>query len=288
MGADSPIKFGAKVGDPAGIPGSPRSPRSPRSPGGPPVDLDNARLKDWTEAKRDRQIQQKKEKIESQQTQEIVFRLLTDPVLNLMNPQDLRFDSQIGVGGFGDVFLGSWRQLPVAIKRLHGVDLKQSQALESLAAEAGMLASFRHPNTVLFIGMILTREYCGLVTEYMEGGSVRELLDRCAPPPEGQNFTLDWGIRTLILRDAARGMVYLHSATPEPVIHRDLKSANFLIDHRTNPRVCKVCDFGLSTYKEKFAKERSRVGTPLFAAPEVLRSDEYSESADVYSFGVCW
>jgi serine/threonine protein kinase len=82
-------------------------------------------------------------------------------------------------------------------------------------------------------------------------------------------------------------MVYLHSATPEPVIHRDLKSANFLIDHRTNPRVCKVCDFGLSTYKEQFAKERSRVGTPLFAAPEVLRSDEYSESADVYSFGVC-
>ena len=178
------------------------------------------------------------------------------------------------------LILNSWRQLPVAIKRLHGIDLKASEALESLASEASMLASFRHPNTVLFIGMVLTREYCALVTEYMEGGSVRELLDN-----NGQD--LDWKIRSMILRDAARGMVYLHGATPEPVIHRDLKSANFLIDHRTDPRVCKVCDFGLSTYKEKFGKERSRVGTPLFAAPEVLRNDEYSESADVYSFGVC-
>jgi serine/threonine protein kinase len=296
MGADSPIKFGQTSTDPAmsllnGGPGSPGGGPPPSNRNNnyqpPKVDLENPRLRDWTEAKRERQIQMKKEKIETLHTQDIMFRLLTDPVLNLMNPQDLRFDAQIGVGGFGDVFLGSWRQLPVAIKRLHGVDLKQSQVLESLALEAGMLASFRHPNTVLFIGMVLTREYCGLVTEYMEGGSVRELLDRCAPNNENTNPSLDWSIRTLLLRDAARGMVYLHSATPEPVIHRDLKSANFLIDHRTNPRVCKVCDFGLSTYKEQFAKERSRVGTPLFAAPEVLRSDEYSESADVYSFGVC-
>ena len=299
MGADSPIKFGQKVGNNNhpnfnnaetnnGGFGSPRPPPQDQPYQPPPVDLENARLRDWTEAKRDRQLQLKHEQAETEQIQDIVFRLLTDPVLNLMNPNDLRFDAQIGVGGFGDVFLGSWRQLPVAIKRLHGVNLKQSQALESLAMEAGMLASFRHPNTVLFIGMVLTREYCGLVTEYMEGGSVRELLDRCLPEEDGgTNHQLEWDIRTLILRDAARGMVYLHSATPEPVIHRDLKSANFLIDHRTNPRVCKVCDFGLSTYKEKFGKERSRVGTPLFAAPEVLRSDEYSESADVYSFGVC-
>ncbi len=146
-----------------------------------------------------------------------------------------------------------------------------------------MLASFRHPNTVLFIGMVITRGYCALVTEFMAGGSVRELLDNVT----ANKVDLDWETRSLILRDAARGMVYLHSVTPEPIIHRDLKSANFLIDHPRRPRVAKVCDFGLSTYKENFAKTRSRVGTPLFAAPEVLRSDEYSESADVYSFGVC-
>jgi len=270
---DSPIKFGASTNQNGG--GLDLNEPHPEGAG-----MNHPRLRDWTEAKRERNKLKSIETIESRATQDIVFRLLTDPVLNLMNPQDLRFDAQIGVGGFGDVFLGRWRQLPVAIKRLHGIDLKASEALESLAAEAGMLASFRHPNTVLFIGMVLTREYCALVTEYMEGGSVRELLDR-------EGSSLDWNIRSLILRDAARGMVYLHSATPEPVIHRDLKSANFLIDHRTSPRVCKVCDFGLSTYKEKFGKERSRVGTPLFAAPEVLRSDEYSESADVYSFGVC-
>lgn len=223
---------------------------------------------------------------EQEQTQDIMFGLLTDPVLNLMNPDDLHFDLQIGAGGFGDVFLGTWRQLPVAIKRLHGVDLQRAAALSALATEADMLANFRHPNTVLFIGMVLTRQYCALVTEYMQGGSVRELLDKDdGTPRTGKNTP--WQTRALVLRDAARGMVYLHSATPEPVIHRDLKSANFLLDHMTNPRVCKVCDFGLSTYQEKFGKSLSRVGTPLFAAPEVLRSDEYSESADVYSFGIC-
>jgi serine/threonine protein kinase len=196
-------------------------------------------------------------------------------VLNLMNPSDLNFEMQIGAGGFGDVFLGTWRQLPVAIKRLHGVDLHRAAALSALATEANMLASFRHPNTVLFIGMVITRHYCALVTEFMEGGSVRELLDKDdGTPRTGRNTP--WQTRALVLRDAARGMVYLHSASPEPVIHRDLKSANFLIDHMTTPRVCKVCDFGLSTYQEKFGKSLSRVGTPLFAAPEVRRQSAQS------------
>ena len=172
-----------------------------------------------------------------------------------MNPADLRFDIQISAGGFGDVFWargGSslWHQA-IAWHRS-----ASPAALSALATEANMLASFRHPNTVLFIGMVITRHYCALVTEFMEGGSVRELLDKDdGTPRTGKNTP--WKTRALVLRDAARGMVYLHSASPEPVIHRDLKSANFLIDHMKTPRVCKVCDFGLSTYQEKFGKSLS-------------------------------
>ena len=72
--------------------------------------MNSPRLKDWTEAKREREHHREEASIESHKTQDIIFRLLTDPVLNLMNPQDLRFDAQIGVGGFGDVFLGRYVQ----------------------------------------------------------------------------------------------------------------------------------------------------------------------------------
>ena len=209
-----------------------------------------------------------------------VIDIVTDPRLNLINPIDMNVTGKIGSGGFGDVYKAVWHKLPVAVKRLKGVDTNCSNTLKELSNEAGMLSELRHPNVVLFLGIVLTHEYCAVVTEFMEGGSVRDALDEV----QKKTTTLSNDIRLLVLKHTAQGMVHLHALN---VLHRDLKTQNLLTDHKTNPRTVKICDMGLSTYKEKFLKKTlTAVGTPQYAAPEVLRHDRYSEKADVYSFAV--
>lgn len=94
--------------------------------------------------------------------------------------------------------------------------------------------------------------------------------------------------------DIARGMHYLHSCDPV-VIHRDLKSHNLLVDERGR---IKLCDFGLAKLLSSAldqnpngdssggAAAMTSCGTPAWTAPEVLRSEAYSKSADVFSFGI--
>uniref|UniRef100_A0A803QVH1 Protein kinase domain-containing protein n=1 Tax=Cannabis sativa TaxID=3483 RepID=A0A803QVH1_CANSA len=83
--------------------------------------------------------------------------------------------------------------------------------------------------------------------------------------------------------DVAKGMNYLHQLQP-PIVHRDLKSPNLLVDRNYT---VKVCDFGLSRSKENtFLSSKTAAGTPEWMAPEVLRADPSNEKSDVYSFGV--
>ena len=84
-----------------------------------------------------------------------------------------------------------------------------------------------------------------------------------------------------ICLDCARGMNYLHQQSP-PIIHRDLKSHNLLVDKFWN---VKVCDFGLSRMIAQ-NQTMTACGTPSWTAPEVLRNERYTTKADVYSFGV--
>ncbi|CAI7814595.1 unnamed protein product [Closterium sp. NIES-53] len=83
--------------------------------------------------------------------------------------------------------------------------------------------------------------------------------------------------------DVAKGMNYLHCCNP-PIVHRDLKSQNLLVDKNW---VVKVCDFGLSKIKHQtYLSSRTAAGTPEWMAPEVLRNEPTNEKSDVYSFGV--
>jgi len=83
--------------------------------------------------------------------------------------------------------------------------------------------------------------------------------------------------------DVAKGMNYLHRSSP-PIVHRDLKSPNLLVDKNWT---VKVCDFGLSRQKHNtFLTSKSGAGTPEWMAPEVLRNELSDEKSDVYSFGV--
>ena len=84
--------------------------------------------------------------------------------------------------------------------------------------------------------------------------------------------------------DVARGMAYLHSRTP-PVIHRDLKSPNLLVD--SNFKV-KICDFGMSRLMSHgYISTKGAAGTPQWCSPEVLSGDKFIDGkSDVWSFAV--
>ena len=97
--------------------------------------------------------------------------------------------------------------------------------------------------------------------------------------------TWHWILVKHVARGAARGMAYLHSGNP-PVLHRDLKSANILLDESYT---AKVCDFGLSRLKAQESNMTGNCGTVQWMAPEVLSNENYNEKADVYSYGIiCW
>lgn len=109
-----------------------------------------------------------------------------------------------------------------------------------------------------------------LVMEYMDHGSLYDIL-------HNETFPLEGALILPILRDIARGLRFLHAASPT-VIHGDLKAANVLVDSRFR---AKVADFGLSAKKKVGA-----TGTPLWMAPELLRGESNTTASDVYSFGI--
>ena len=109
-----------------------------------------------------------------------------------------------------------------------------------------MMASMRHPNVVMYLGVCTDPPL--VVTEYCARGSLCDVLKRAGHSP-ATAAALDWPRRLAMALDAAKGMTYLHSSDP-PVIHRDLKSPNLLVDRHWR---VKVCDFNLSRVLEESA-----------------------------------
>lgn len=136
--------------------------------------------------------------------------------------------------------------------------------------EATMLMKLRHPNIVLFMGTLVTNnEFCigimasslnnSKVTEFMSLGSLRHVLD-------DSKIELSIESRLSMALDAAKGMNYLHNLDP-PVIHRDLKSQNLLVNKEL---VVKVTDFGLAKMNEIKEMSTTFCGTLPWTAPEIL------------------
>eukprot|EP00947_MAST-08B_sp_MAST-8B-sp1_P003419 g3419.t1 len=144
-------------------------------------------------------------------------------------------------------------------------------------AEVDMLSSLRHPNVCLFMGAVTTGTQRCLVTELAVRGSLWDFLHGGA---EG----LDWALMLQMARDVACGLAFLHAHAP-PILHRDLKSGNLLLDAALT---VKLADFGLARIKASATMTANR-GTFQWMAPECLSMQKYTEKADVYSFGVvCW
>ncbi|KAF0715131.1 Aste57867_3547 [Aphanomyces stellatus] len=199
-----------------------------------------------------------------------------------IDPKDVELGAELGSGTFGRVYAAKWKETNVAVKKiiLQGGD---TQAIvTSFGAEASVMAQLRHPNVVMFMGVMLHPEFVGLVMEICPKGSVYGVI-------HSEELKIDWSLLLRMLLDSARGMNFLHCSSP-PLIHRDLKSINLLIDADWR---CKVSDFGLSKLKafrdesvSEAANKRMYVGTPMWLAPEVFNGEEHTEKSDVYSFGI--
>eukprot|EP00592_Proboscia_alata_P011203 CAMPEP_0194365924 /NCGR_PEP_ID=MMETSP0174-20130528/13911_1 /TAXON_ID=216777 /ORGANISM="Proboscia alata, Strain PI-D3" /LENGTH=1196 /DNA_ID=CAMNT_0039140815 /DNA_START=168 /DNA_END=3758 /DNA_ORIENTATION=- len=146
------------------------------------------------------------------------------------------------------------------------------ELVSDLILEVRQISKLRHPCITTMMGASFSKDEPLLVMEYMDYGSLFDLLHNTTIIVEGDNLLP-------ILRDVAQGIRFLHSAIPL-VIHGDLKAQNILVDKHFR---AKVSDFGLSQKKQT----RGGVGTPYWMAPELLRGESCNTAAsDVYSFGI--
>ncbi|XP_036003208.1 interleukin-1 receptor-associated kinase 4-like [Fundulus heteroclitus] len=187
--------------------------------------------------------------------------------------------SRLGEGGFGTVYKGFLNNRPVAVKKLNPVeDMPLDKLQDQFNQEIQTLRVLKHENLVDMVGFSCDEQHLCIVYAFMANGS---LLDRLAcldgSPP------LSWRQRCLIAEGTARGLEYLHS---NHHVHRDVKSANILLDEKF---VAKISDFGLTRASAKHTSTTMMtdrvVGTRAYMAPEALRG-QITPKSDVFSFGV--
>ncbi|MBA0850043.1 hypothetical protein Goshw_024501, partial [Gossypium schwendimanii] len=149
-----------------------------------------------------------------------------------------------------------------------------------------MLSLLHHPNLVNLIGYCADGDQRLLVYEFMPLGSLEDHLhgkDANLPPDKEP---LDWNTRMKIAAGAAKGLEYLHDKASPPVIYRDLKSSNILLDEGYHP---KLSDFGLAKLGpvgDKTHVSTRVMGTYGYCAPEYAMTGQLTLKSDVYSFGV--
>lgn len=187
----------------------------------------------------------------------------------------------VGEGGFGRVYKGYLKKTNqiVAVKQL---DRNGVQGNREFLAEVLTLSLVQHPNLVNLIGYCADGRQRILVYDYMLNGSLEDrLLDL---PPNRK--ALDWYTRMQIAKGAAQGLEYLHDAANPPIIFRDFKASNILLDENFRP---KLSDFGLAKLGPTGGQDHvsTRVmGTYGYCAPEYAQTGQLTTKSDVYSFGV--
>uniref|UniRef100_A0A5B7BB23 non-specific serine/threonine protein kinase n=1 Tax=Davidia involucrata TaxID=16924 RepID=A0A5B7BB23_DAVIN len=195
--------------------------------------------------------------------------------------QNFNPDYLLGEGGFGRVYKGhvQSKNQDVAVKQL---DRNGFQGNREFLVEVLMLSLLHHPNLVNLVGYCCDGDQRILVYQYMPNGSLEDHLLELAPNKK----PLDWNTRMKIAVGAAKGLEYLHEMANPPVIYRDFKASNILLDEDFNP---KLSDFGLAKLGptgDKTHVSTRVMGTYGYCAPEYALTGQLTTKSDVYSFGV--
>lgn len=188
---------------------------------------------------------------------------------------DYQLGERIGKGQFGAVrkALDLKTGECFACKQMKFSRRSQSSAstIKEIMQEIELLKSLDHPNIVRYVTSIQVRDTVNIIMEYVENGSLLNLLKKFGviPEPLCINF----------MQQILSGLDYLHS---KGVIHRDIKAANILITK--SGKVC-LADFGVSSHLEEGTGRMTVVGSPNWMAPEVISMAGTSAAADIWSFG---
>uniref|UniRef100_A0A6J0VEI6 Tyrosine-protein kinase n=1 Tax=Pogona vitticeps TaxID=103695 RepID=A0A6J0VEI6_9SAUR len=190
----------------------------------------------------------------------------------MINPQELTFEQEIGVGQFGVVHLGYWLdRMKVAIKTIRPGAMSEEDFVE----EAQVMMKLSHPKLVQLHGVCMQQAPMCLVFEFMENGCLSDYLKRQRGSSSKEDLLG-------MCQDVCEGMAYLEQAS---VIHRDLAARNCLVGEY---QVVKVSDFGMSRYvlDDQYTSSMGTKFPVRWSAPEVFCYSRYSTKSDVWSFGV--
>ena len=193
---------------------------------------------------------------------------------------ELESSELIGKGSFGEIQKALWRGTPVAVKTIRPSLHDDKMVVKDFQHEVQLLVKVRHPNIVQFVGAVTHQKPLMLVTEFLAGGDLHELLQN-----KPETLTPDRIVKYAL--DIARGMSYLHNRT-KPIIHRDLKPRNIILDE---DQELKVGDFGLSKlvnvrHMHDVYQMTGETGSYRYMAPEVFEHNPYDKSVDVFSFAM--
>ena len=180
---------------------------------------------------------------------------------------------QLGVGGWATVTVAKFRGIQVAVKRIHD-EIISHYNLQLFQREINMAARLHHPNLIQFIGA--TMEGNMMIVMELMATSLRSQLRR-------ETYFQPLIVKAISL-DVARGLNYLHLIQPDPIVHRDISSANVLLEQLTlNQWRAKLTDYGSVNLLRQLRTENP--GSSPYSAPEASNAHLQSPKMDIYSFG---
>ncbi|CAF1703213.1 hypothetical protein Bca4012_003581 [Brassica carinata] len=227
-------------------------------------------------------LHERRQSDEAEQSEETTLKIFSFRELATAT-KNFRQECLLGEGGFGRVYKGTLKSTGqvVAVKQLDKHGLHGNKEFQTEVLSLGQLD---HPNLVKLVGYCADGDQRLLVYDYISGGTLEDNLQEPKPDRE----PMDWTMRMQIAYGAAQGLEYLHDKVDPPVIYRDLKASNILLDNDLCP---KLCDFGLhklgpGTGDKMMALSSRVMGTYGYSAPEYTRGGTLTTKSDVYSFGV--